>query len=165
VGRGPGDFDPLYLRSTTACMIVIVITQVANVFACRSETRPFALRDIPANRLPFGGVIEPCWQSASFKFGGAAACLHCPLAGRLGPALAAPPRMPLKRRRASSYGPLGAPTSKRTEGFEDGWARGIARPCLISADQPARILALVAHILHHVHHRHHLRHHGPAHVR
>ena len=32
--------DPLYLRATTACLTAIVITQVANVFACRSETRP-----------------------------------------------------------------------------------------------------------------------------
>jgi sodium/potassium-transporting ATPase subunit alpha len=49
--------DPLYLRSTTACMTAIVITQVANVFACRSETRPFALRDILVNRLLFGAVM------------------------------------------------------------------------------------------------------------
>jgi sodium/potassium-transporting ATPase subunit alpha len=49
--------DPLYLRSTTACLTAIVVTQAANVYACRSETRPFSLRGLMANRLLATGVI------------------------------------------------------------------------------------------------------------
>jgi sodium/potassium-transporting ATPase subunit alpha len=49
--------DPSYLRSTTACLTAIVITQVANVFACRSESRPFAAREILRNRLLLSGVL------------------------------------------------------------------------------------------------------------
>jgi sodium/potassium-transporting ATPase subunit alpha len=60
--------DPLYLRSTTACMSAIVITQVANVFACRSETRPFAARDILKNRLLLGGVVIELLLAVSFVY-------------------------------------------------------------------------------------------------
>jgi len=48
--------DPLYLRATTACLSAIVITQVANVFACRSETRQVAALALP-NRLLLAGVV------------------------------------------------------------------------------------------------------------
>jgi sodium/potassium-transporting ATPase subunit alpha len=60
--------DPLYLRSTTACMSAIVIAQVANVFACRSETRPFAARDILRNRLLLGGVVIELLLAVSFVY-------------------------------------------------------------------------------------------------
>jgi magnesium-transporting ATPase (P-type) len=49
---------PLYLRATTACLSAIVITQVANVFACRSETRAVTIRGIFANRLLILGVLS-----------------------------------------------------------------------------------------------------------
>jgi sodium/potassium-transporting ATPase subunit alpha len=49
--------DPLYLRSTTACLTAIVIMQVANVFACRSETRHVVAKGILANRLLMAGVL------------------------------------------------------------------------------------------------------------
>ena len=49
--------DPLYLRSTTACLSAIVVMQVANVYACRSETQPFAARGLLTNRLLASGVV------------------------------------------------------------------------------------------------------------
>ena len=49
--------DPLYLRATTACLSAIVVTQVANVFACRSETRPVTAKGILSNRLLVAGVL------------------------------------------------------------------------------------------------------------
>jgi magnesium-transporting ATPase (P-type) len=49
--------DPLYLRSTTACLTAIVITQAANVFACRSETRHVVAKGILSNRLLVAGVL------------------------------------------------------------------------------------------------------------
>ena len=49
--------DPLYLRSTTACLTAIVIMQVANVFACRSETRHVVAKGILSNRLLMAGVL------------------------------------------------------------------------------------------------------------
>jgi calcium-translocating P-type ATPase len=51
--------DPLYLQATTACLSAIVIMQVANVFACRSDTRMVTAHGLFANRwLIFGVVIE-----------------------------------------------------------------------------------------------------------
>jgi sodium/potassium-transporting ATPase subunit alpha len=50
--------DPLYLRATTACLSAIVITQAANVFACRSETRHVAAGALPNPLLTAGVVIE-----------------------------------------------------------------------------------------------------------
>jgi calcium-translocating P-type ATPase len=50
--------DPLYLRSTTACLTAIVITQAANVFACRSETHHVAKQPLPNRLLTAGVVIE-----------------------------------------------------------------------------------------------------------
>jgi calcium-translocating P-type ATPase len=37
MGQMPGPHDPLYLQATTACLSAIIVTQIANVFACRSE--------------------------------------------------------------------------------------------------------------------------------
>jgi calcium-translocating P-type ATPase len=56
-GQTLASFDPLYLRATTACLSAIVITQVANVFACRSETRTVTTKGIFANRLLIVGVL------------------------------------------------------------------------------------------------------------
>ena len=49
--------DPLYLRATTACLSAIVVTQVANVLACRSETRPVNVKGILSNRVLVAGVL------------------------------------------------------------------------------------------------------------
>ena len=46
--------DPLYLRATTACLSAIVVTQVANVLACRSETRPVNVKGMLSNRRARG---------------------------------------------------------------------------------------------------------------
>ena len=42
--------DLLYRQATTACLTAIVLTQIANVFACRSETTPARLREMLSNR-------------------------------------------------------------------------------------------------------------------
>jgi magnesium-transporting ATPase (P-type) len=47
----------LYRQSTTACLTAIVIAQVANVFACRSETLPASVRDVLKNRLIVTGIV------------------------------------------------------------------------------------------------------------
>ena len=49
--------EPLYLRATTACLTAIVITQVANVFACRSEIHPVSTAGVLSNRLLVAGVL------------------------------------------------------------------------------------------------------------
>ena len=49
--------DPLYLHATTACLSAIVVTQVANVLACRSETRPANVKGMLSNRVLVAGVL------------------------------------------------------------------------------------------------------------
>lgn len=39
-GQSLAASDPIYLEATTACLVTIVIMQVANVFLCRHPTRP-----------------------------------------------------------------------------------------------------------------------------
>ena len=46
----------LYRQATTACLTGIVVAQVANVYACRSETLPVSLRGLLNNRLIVTGV-------------------------------------------------------------------------------------------------------------
>jgi magnesium-transporting ATPase (P-type) len=58
----------LYLRSTTACLTAIVITQAANVFACRSETRRVAVEGILSNRLLIAGVLIELLLIASIDY-------------------------------------------------------------------------------------------------
>ena len=48
--------DLLYRQATSACLTAIVLVQVANVFACRSETTPARLRGMFSNRLIVAGV-------------------------------------------------------------------------------------------------------------
>jgi calcium-translocating P-type ATPase len=59
-GWHPGQFlaanDPLYLKSTTACLSAIVVMQIANVFLCRSERRSFLFRGMFGNKLILAGV-------------------------------------------------------------------------------------------------------------
>ena len=49
--------DPVYLRATTACLVAIVVMQIANVFLCRSpHLSIFALGPL-SNRLILVGVL------------------------------------------------------------------------------------------------------------
>ncbi|MHB8844362.1 MAG: cation-translocating P-type ATPase [Nitrospirota bacterium] len=48
--------DPLYLQATTACLTAIIVCQVANVFACRSNRESLLTIGWAANRLIFLGI-------------------------------------------------------------------------------------------------------------
>jgi sodium/potassium-transporting ATPase subunit alpha len=49
--------DPLYLRATTACLVAIVVMQIANAFICRSpRSSIFALGPF-SNRLILLGIL------------------------------------------------------------------------------------------------------------
>jgi sodium/potassium-transporting ATPase subunit alpha len=47
----------LYLQATTACLTAIIITQIGNVFACRSDRESVFSIGFFTNRLIFGGII------------------------------------------------------------------------------------------------------------
>ena len=49
--------DPLYLRATTACLLGIVLAQVANVFVCRHPRQPAWHFSLFGNRLLLAGVF------------------------------------------------------------------------------------------------------------
>jgi magnesium-transporting ATPase (P-type) len=55
-GQSLAAHDPLYLKSTTACLSAIVVMQVANVFLCRSERRSLFFRGMFGNKLILAGV-------------------------------------------------------------------------------------------------------------
>jgi magnesium-transporting ATPase (P-type) len=55
-GQSLATNDPLYLKSTTACLSAIVVMQVANVFLCRSERRSLFFRGMLSNKLILAGV-------------------------------------------------------------------------------------------------------------
>ncbi len=55
-GTGLAAADPLYLQATTACLTAIIITQVANVFACRSFEDSVLRIEFFQNRLIFAGI-------------------------------------------------------------------------------------------------------------
>jgi len=46
----------LYFQATTACLTAIIVTQIANVFACRSSKESSFSLGIFTNRLIFGGI-------------------------------------------------------------------------------------------------------------
>lgn len=46
----------LYMQATTACLTAIIVTQVANVFACRSFRESVFSTGFFSNRLIFGGI-------------------------------------------------------------------------------------------------------------
>jgi sodium/potassium-transporting ATPase subunit alpha len=48
--------DPLYLQATTACLTAIIVSQVANVFACRSLRESIFTVGWTTNWLIFHGV-------------------------------------------------------------------------------------------------------------
>lgn len=49
--------NPLYLQATTACLTAIIITQIGNVFACRSSRESVFSIGLLTNRLIFIGII------------------------------------------------------------------------------------------------------------
>lgn len=49
--------DVLYLQATTACLTAIIITQIGNVFACRSSRESIFSIGFFTNRLIFGGIL------------------------------------------------------------------------------------------------------------
>jgi sodium/potassium-transporting ATPase subunit alpha len=55
-----GEFLPgqstLYLQATTACLTAIIVTQIANVFACRSPRESIFRLGFLTNRLVFAGI-------------------------------------------------------------------------------------------------------------
>ncbi|MGQ9687861.1 MAG: cation-translocating P-type ATPase [Desulfobaccales bacterium] len=48
--------EPLYLKATTACLAGIIVTQIANVFACRSFTESVFSLGVFSNRLILVGI-------------------------------------------------------------------------------------------------------------
>jgi sodium/potassium-transporting ATPase subunit alpha len=48
--------DILYMQATTACLTAIIVTQIANVFACRSSRESLFSIDFFSNRLIFAGI-------------------------------------------------------------------------------------------------------------
>jgi sodium/potassium-transporting ATPase subunit alpha len=48
--------DLLYLQATTACLTAIIITQIGNVFACRSSKESLFSIGFFSNRLIFVGI-------------------------------------------------------------------------------------------------------------
>jgi sodium/potassium-transporting ATPase subunit alpha len=55
-GMSIPSIDPLYMQATTACLTAIVVTQVANVFACRSTRESLFSIGFFTNRLIFAGI-------------------------------------------------------------------------------------------------------------
>jgi sodium/potassium-transporting ATPase subunit alpha len=49
--------DPVYLQATTACLVAIVVMQVANVFVCRSPTLSVFALGLFSNRLVLAGIL------------------------------------------------------------------------------------------------------------
>ena len=49
--------EVLYLQATTACLTAIIITQLGNVFACRSSRESLFSIGFFTNRLIFGGIL------------------------------------------------------------------------------------------------------------
>lgn len=49
--------DMLYLQATTACLTAIIMTQIGNVFACRSSAESIFSIGFFSNRLIFGGIM------------------------------------------------------------------------------------------------------------
>ena len=55
-GQTPGAGEPVYLQATTACLLGIVLAQVANVFVCRHPQLPAWRFPLFGNRLLLAGV-------------------------------------------------------------------------------------------------------------
>jgi sodium/potassium-transporting ATPase subunit alpha len=57
----PGSILPahhlLYLQATTACLTAIIITQIGNVFACRSDRESVFSKGFFQNRILFSAIL------------------------------------------------------------------------------------------------------------
>ena len=49
--------DPVYLQATTACLIAIVVMQIANVFLCRSPSLSIFTLGLLSNRFIVSGIV------------------------------------------------------------------------------------------------------------
>jgi len=49
--------DILYMQATTACLTAIIVTQIANVFACRSSRESLFSIEFFSNKLIFAGIV------------------------------------------------------------------------------------------------------------
>jgi sodium/potassium-transporting ATPase subunit alpha len=49
--------DPVYVQATTACLVAIVVMQIANVFLCRSPRLSIFTLGPFSNRLILGGIL------------------------------------------------------------------------------------------------------------
>ncbi|HUX25005.1 MAG TPA: cation-transporting P-type ATPase [Burkholderiales bacterium] len=56
-GELPGKADPLYLQATTACLVAIVVTQVANLFLCRHPLKSSLSFSLLGNPLIALGIV------------------------------------------------------------------------------------------------------------
>jgi magnesium-transporting ATPase (P-type) len=56
-GEPLGRLDSLYLLATTACLVAIVVMQIANIFICRSPTLSVLTLGPFSNRLILVGVL------------------------------------------------------------------------------------------------------------
>jgi sodium/potassium-transporting ATPase subunit alpha len=45
------------MQATTACLSAIIITQIGNVFACRSWDEPISSIGFFSNKMIFGGIL------------------------------------------------------------------------------------------------------------
>jgi len=57
-GEMPAANHPLYMQATTACLTAIIITQVANIFACRSFRESVFRIGFFSNKLIFVGIAS-----------------------------------------------------------------------------------------------------------
>ncbi len=94
-GQELGRLDPLYLQATTACFAGVVLTQVVNVFLCRSDhasTFSFGLLENPLILWGIGfelllllGIVYTPWGRAIFGTApnsGPGLAVHRPIHGR-----------------------------------------------------------------------------------
>lgn len=56
IGQTLAPTDPLYLKATTACLSAIIVVQIANVFACRSERESVFRFGLWSNPLILAGI-------------------------------------------------------------------------------------------------------------
>jgi magnesium-transporting ATPase (P-type) len=56
-GEALGATEPLYLQATTACLVTIVVMQIANVFLCRSPRLSIFALGAFSNRLVLAGIL------------------------------------------------------------------------------------------------------------
>lgn len=56
-GQHLGSNDPLYLQATTACLAAIIIAQMTNLFACRSDINSVLRISLKSNPFIIWGLV------------------------------------------------------------------------------------------------------------